>query len=127
MHADQCLTSTAVQSRAISRGHLLVDRVAYQCMGELVTSGNFCVGLDYAGLYGGLETGQHLLHIFVGSGSDLPSHELAPVHRGDTEQIVTSSRKSNQTSPNSLAHARRHFSLNEGNSRYYSFIDNNVD
>src|ERR1700751_14392 len=109
MHADQCVTGTAMHSQAVRRGQLLVDRLAYQCMGELVTSCNFCVALNDAGLHGRLKPGQHLLHIFVGGGSDLTSRELTAVHSRDAEQIATSSRKPNQTSPNSLAHAGGYF------------------
>jgi len=96
-------------------------------MGELVTSCNFCVALNDAGLQGRLKPGQHLLHIFVGSGSDLTSRELTAVDSRYAEQIVTSSRKSNQTSPNSLAHTGGYFCRHGGNSRSGAFIDKNLD
>src|SRR5689334_9257466 len=116
-----------MHAQSVKRRQLLVDRLAYQCMGELVTSCNFCAALNDAGLHGRLKPVQHLLHIFVGSGSDLTSRELTAVHSRYAEQIVTSSRKPNEPSPNSLAHARGYFCRHGGNSRSGAFIDKNLD
>src|SRR4029077_3345042 len=116
-----------MHAQSVKRRKLLVDRLAYQCMGELVTSCNFCVALNDAGLQGRLKPGQHLLHIFVASGSDLTSRELTAEDSRYAEQIVTSSRKSNQTSPNSLAHTGGYFCRHGGDSRSGAFIDKNLD
>src|SRR5690348_10113237 len=127
MHADQCVTGTAMHSQAVGRGQLLVDRLAYQCMGELVTACNFCVALNDAGLQGRLKPDQHFLHIFVCGGSDLTSRESTAIHGGDTKQSVATSRKSNQPSPNSLAHTGGDSCRRSGDSGSGALIDEKLD
>src|SRR5258708_9398496 len=123
MYGDESIAGTCMQAQSLNRGQVLIDRLADQCVSELVAARGVGVRLSDTRLYGRFENGQYALHVLVHGGGDFTSREIPAMNFRDGQHFVAPVGEPALPSADRLAYAGRNSCWHRRNCTTGALID----